>query len=224
MAMHRSLLICLPLQLLLQVHLASGIYIPPGPKYPCPEEKNQVYPCVCVQSGDTGIVLHCSFTNLASLSVGVNNALVPIDHLVIANAKINRLYGPVFHGVAVRRLTIVDTPLQYVERDAFWGVNQTMQQLELSRTELVELPVEAFSVLTNLSSLRIDGSRLQSVPSNALNGLRELEKVALSNANISQLMSDAFLGLDKLKSLDLHGNALTQIPKGIFQVRFVFYV
>lgn len=219
--MHWPLLICLALQLLVRVQLAGGIYIPPGPKYPCPEEKKQVYPCECVQSGDTGIVLHCSFTNLASLSIGVNNALVPIDHLVIANAKINRLYGPIFHGVAIRRLTIVDTPLQYVERDTFWGVNLTLQQLELTRTDLVELPVEAFSVLTNLSALHIDGSQLQSVPANALNGLRQLEKVALCNANISELVTDTFLGLDKLKSLDLHGNALTQIPKGIFKVRFI---
>ena len=72
---HRSLRIsccCLPSMLLLlllvisSVQWANSVYVPPGPKYPCPEEPKQIYPCVCLQGGDTGLVFYKPF--LQSLS------------------------------------------------------------------------------------------------------------------------------------------------------------
>lgn len=121
-----------------------------------------------------------------------------------------------FHNVEIRRLTIIDTPLQYIEDDVFLGVlNGTLQSLNLTRTELVELPV-ALKSLNSLTVLKVDQSRLENVSSRAFTGLH-LDDVRLTNANISLLLPDAFAGLDKLKMLDLHGNQLKDIPKGIFQ-------
>lgn len=117
----------------------------------------------------------------------------------------------------IRRLIIIDTPLQYLESDVFLGISNTsLQQIHLMRTSLIELPVSALSVLSSsLTQLHIEWSQLNSVPSRSFSGLH-LEELRLTNANISELMSDAFAGLDKLKTLDLHGNQLKDIPKGIF--------
>lgn len=127
------------------------------------------------------------------------------------------MYGPVFHGIELGRLTVLDTPLQRVEKDAFWGVsNATLRHVQLIRTELEEFPVSAFSVLSSLTTLRIDYSGLTALPSKSFIGLH-LEELRVTNAKISELKSDAFAGLDKLKTLDLHGNNLTDLPKGVFQ-------
>lgn len=128
----------------------------------------------------------------------------------------SRLYGPLFHNIEIRRLVIIDTPLQYIEDDAFLGAsNNTLMMINLTRTELVEIP-EGLKKLSSLTVLRVDQSRLSNVSSRAFAGLH-LEELRLVNANISQLMPEAFAGLDKLKTLDLHGNQLKEIPKGIFQ-------
>ena len=47
----------LSLILLFSLQWADSVYIPPGPKYPCPTEANQLYPCVCLQGADTGLVI-----------------------------------------------------------------------------------------------------------------------------------------------------------------------
>ena len=48
----------LSLLLLFSLQWADGVYVPPGPKYPCPAEPKQIYPCVCLQGADTGLVWH----------------------------------------------------------------------------------------------------------------------------------------------------------------------
>ena len=115
------------------------------------------------------------------------------------------------------RLVIMDTPLQTIEKDAFLGVSNTsLRQIQLLRTELTEFPVEAFSVLSSMTALRIDGSALTSVAGKSFVGLH-LDELRLTNGQISELKADSFAGLDKLKTLDLHDNLLTDIPKGCFQ-------
>ena len=54
------------------------------------------------------------------------------------------MYGPLFHGIELRRLTIIDTPLQSIEKDTFWGVNATLQQIDLIRTELVFIDLSKY--------------------------------------------------------------------------------
>ena len=130
--------------------------------------------------------------------------------------SLSRFYGPLFHNLEIQRLTVIDTPLQYIEDDVFLGLlNGTLQVLNLTRTELVEIP-SALKSLTSLTALKVDQSRLTNISSRAFIGLH-LEDVRLTNANISVLSPDAFAGLDKLKVLDLHGNQLADVPKGIFQ-------
>lgn len=128
-----------------------------------------------------------------------------------------RLYGPVFHGVEIGRLVIMDTPLRFIEQDVFLGVsNASLRQIQLLRTELVELPVAALSPLSSMTSLRIDSSGLTALAGKSFSGLH-LEELRLTNGRIAELKSDSFAGLDKLKTLDLHDNLLTEIPKGCFQ-------
>ena len=60
------------LLLTLCTHIRSE-YIPPGPRYQCPKNKAQLYPCLCAKPGERGVTIVCENTNLASLSVGLKN-------------------------------------------------------------------------------------------------------------------------------------------------------
>lgn len=77
-------------ELLLWLGVAHAIYIPPGPKFPCPPQKQLLYPCKCTKGTDTGITVYCNSTNLASLSVALTNIAsiqAPIDALTISSGK-----------------------------------------------------------------------------------------------------------------------------------------
>lgn len=70
-----------------------GIYIPPGPRYPCPERQNLLHPCICVQGSDKGLYVKCENANLASLSIGLINLShesAPIEELILHKCHIGK--------------------------------------------------------------------------------------------------------------------------------------
>lgn len=83
------------LTLLWVTTLVFAKYIPPGPKYRCPKEPLLIHPCQCVKETDNGVYVKCENTNIASISVGLNNLatfLLPIEELTINRCKMST-YG-----------------------------------------------------------------------------------------------------------------------------------
>lgn len=71
--------------------IASCEYIPPGPAYRCPKDALLLHPCSCDSESDFGITVSCNNTNLASMSVGLNNLAtfqLPIERLTIYKCHI----------------------------------------------------------------------------------------------------------------------------------------
>lgn len=71
-----------------------GVYIPPGPLYRCPKEKLLLHPCSCDVESDQGIYVSCNNTNLASMSVALNNLAtfrLPIEKLTIYKAHVGKI-------------------------------------------------------------------------------------------------------------------------------------
>jgi hypothetical protein len=61
---------------------------------------------------------------------------------------IGRLYGTLLYPLQVRVLRVEDTPLQHIEEHSFLGVNRTLQEIHIVRSELQEFPTLAFQVRT----------------------------------------------------------------------------
>lgn len=73
--------------------LSNGGYIPPGPRYRCPEQYQLLHPCKCISETDAGISIWCENSNLASLSIGLNNLAtfrIPIEKLTLHECKIGK--------------------------------------------------------------------------------------------------------------------------------------
>lgn len=70
-----------------------GGYIPPGPRYRCPNQHQLLYPCKCIAEYDDGVDVWCENSNLATLSIGLNNLAtfkIPIETLTLKNCKIGK--------------------------------------------------------------------------------------------------------------------------------------
>lgn len=74
--------------------IVSAEYIPPGPRYRCPQHKSLILPCTCDTESDQGITVSCQNTNLAAMSVGLNNLAtfkLPIEKLTLYKCNIGKL-------------------------------------------------------------------------------------------------------------------------------------
>ncbi len=100
---------------------------------------------------------------------------------------------------AVTRLDLSNRGISRLKLGEF-GQMRSLRSLDLSENALAELPERAFSEdLATLSS-----------------GAGALETLSLRSNRLRALRSDAFLGVTGLREIDLRGNALAELPPGLF--------
>lgn len=202
---------------------ASAEYIPPGPKYKCPEKAKLIYPCVCTKGTDDGIYVTCEKSNLASLSVAfinLANQNIPVEELQMKRCKIRNLFGTLLHKLSVKRLLVYDTPIADISDHVFYGINDTLLELHLVRSELTAFPRDAFKILGMLKVLNIDGHRVENLPKDVFSGMTfdgTLEKFHFVNGLLSDMGQDIFMAFKKIRTLDLSGNRLVTLKKGQFK-------
>ena len=78
----------------------------------------------------------------------------------------------------------------------------------------------AFSGLTALETLRLDGNQLSSLPANLFSGLSSLQELDLYSQQLSHKLSsldaNTFSGLTALTTLELYNNHLSSLPDSVF--------
>ncbi|XP_030759456.1 protein artichoke [Sitophilus oryzae] len=201
----------------------QGAYVPPGPQYACPKEKLLLHPCSCDIESDQGIYVSCNNTNLASMSLALNNLAtfqLPIERLTLNTCHVARLFGSLLYKLKLRILRIEDTPLEAVEDFTFLGVNNSLNELHIVNSSLAEFPTEAFKILGNLTILNIDGHNLTELPKNAFvdsDMTGKLLRLHIVNGKLNTPPIEALQHLRKLKTLDLHGNQLKDLKRNQFK-------
>ncbi|EDW91002.2 chaoptin [Drosophila yakuba] len=205
------------------VALASSEYVYGEPEFKCPKKSKALYPCECVKGSDNGLYVRCENTNLATLSVALQNLAsfgMPIEELTIYRGHFVRLYGPLFAHIKARMLIIEETPLATIEDYVFYGVNNTLEQLHLLRTNLSHVGQLGFGILGKTKELVIDGHAFQQLPKDLFAGqeiANSLGIIRVINGNLSDLPIETFQPLRKLKTLDLHGNQLENLKRNQFK-------
>ncbi|ODN04661.1 Insulin-like growth factor-binding protein complex acid labile subunit [Orchesella cincta] len=193
-------------------------YIPPGPKYKCPD-RNLIWPCVCPSTSDDGLTLKCEEVSMATLAAAMAYArttVTPIESLQIFNLNTEKLYGKLFSGVNITSIRIENSPISFIGPDIFFPLRNTLLTLELIGTRLQTYPNDAFESLESLVTLTLDHHNISSLDP-VITGLGSLKNLQISNGNISSFQKATFSARGKLLRLDLHGNQLTTIPKDAFQ-------
>ncbi|XP_055377992.1 toll-like receptor 3 [Condylostylus longicornis] len=216
-------LLIITLITLFKLEFGIGEYIPPGPRYRCPEKSNSIYPCKCLKGSDKGLFVRCDNSNLASLTVSLNNIAnlkLPVENLTISNGNFESLFGPIFFKIKARVLNIISTPIKNIEKHAFFGINETLQELHIIGTHIKEFPAEAFKVLGNLTVLNIDNHNIETLKTDILFEsllVNRLEKFHFINGLLEEFPFEAFQAFRKLKTLDLHGNNLSALKRNQFK-------
>ncbi|CAH2016319.1 unnamed protein product [Acanthoscelides obtectus] len=214
----------LPLLLiLLLLELVTAEYIPPGPSYRCPKDKLLLHPCTCDVESDFGISVSCNNTNLASMSIGLNNLAtfrLPIERLTIYRCHFTRLYGSLFHKLILKVLHILDTPIEVVEEHTFLGINYTLNELYIRNSKLKQFPVSAVKILGNLTVLNIESHQITELPKDsfALSDMAgTLMRFHLTGGNLTAPPPEALQPLRRLRTLDLHGNQIAELKRNQFK-------
>ncbi|XP_050432478.1 insulin-like growth factor-binding protein complex acid labile subunit [Adelges cooleyi] len=95
---------------------------------------------------------------------------------------------------------------------AILGSGLRLQALDVSRTNLTEVPATPAPLLGSLS---LGGNAIQTIRSGDLDGFPLLRTLNISSNRISSVEEDAFGRLDLLTVLDLSGNLLDAVPKSL---------
>lgn len=189
----------------------------------CPEELDKILPCVCVSRKDYKLVINCESSNLASLSVALNN-LATLEYFVekvtISKYKLHTLYGSLFFKTNFEEINFIDTPIREINEVVFNGVNESLRILRVKNSELTTFPISAFQPLGNLKVLELDGHAIEALDKNiVVNSAlpNNLERFHLINGNLSEVPIETFQPFKKLKTLDLHNNSIEILQKNQFK-------
>lgn len=186
--------------------------------------ENVLFPCKCDKGSDIGLFVSCDGSNLASLSVALQNLAglngSKVEEIVIQRSHFTSLYGTLLHQSNARVLKIFDVPIKLINEYTFWGINATLEELRIVNSSLIAFPKEAFKVLGNLKILQLDQHNIQILNTNEFDDSQlpvKLEKFYVTNGNITELGANCFQHLKKVKVIDLHGNQIEVLKKNQFR-------
>ncbi|CAK1579585.1 unnamed protein product [Parnassius mnemosyne] len=172
--------------------------------------------CTCSKpAGDLGIVT-CKHVPLLRVPAAVNSSKV--FTLQLKGNKIRDLEPQFFQTTGLYRLAINENPLESIHEEAFYGLDNTLWELELKHDKLTAVPSRALRYLQKLRLLDLTGNEITDISGDNWRGLENtLHTLILADNSITTLPLDAFSGLPMLEILDLRGNHLPVIDSGVFR-------
>ncbi|XP_061383908.1 chaoptin isoform X2 [Danaus plexippus] len=172
--------------------------------------------CTCSKpDGDLGIVT-CNHVPILRVPAAVNSSKV--FTLQLTGNNIRDLEPQFFQATGLYRLAINQNPLESIHEEAFYGLDNTLWELELMQDKLTAVPSRALRYLQKLRLLDLTGNEITEISGDNWLGLENtLQTLILAKNSIASLPLDAFSGLPMLETLDLHGNHLSVIDSGVFR-------
>jgi len=159
--------------------------------------------------------------------------------VVVKGSNITRLRAFSFRHLRARSLDVSGNHLDAVDRNAFDGLEATLEVLAMSGCGLTFFPSEPLTRLCRLEVLRLEANAITDIAESVLSacgsslrelyvyrnlihavdaaafaGLSALEKLSLAENRIETLPAGLFTALANLTSLDLAHNRLRQLSDG----------
>ena len=172
--------------------------------------------CLCAVNTQQQLSIQCNLVNFPMLASALGDYArdVPIDLVYVNNSAIVELPENVFRSLKISNLQLNNGKISKISPDAFRGLEDTLQGVNLADNDLSEVPVETLRTLRLLNSLDLTNNKIQYVPNNAFVTIR-LKTLKLSDNNLT-IADGAFSGLEQsLKNLNLKGCSLKEVPKAL---------
>ena len=191
--------------------------------------------CACTEKLRAIDVIDCSNRSVESLAAALHGPVVTRTLNMAANA-ITHLRDDGFFGCSVQRLELSGNQLRSLSALSFWGLEFSLEHLNLSWNHLEFVPTSSLRLLRRLKSLILVGNRITRMNDNSFAGLTQLEILSISSNPVTEFGRSAFDGtrlysliaddiydapalfatnthrLSQLKGLSLANNNLARLP------------
>ncbi|KAG7173540.1 artichoke-like 3 [Homarus americanus] len=236
----------LPLLLLLATLTRCATAHPSGrrighrhPIVTCPP-KAELLPCLC-RLLDNEIHIMCENSEeeaVVSTMEALMRRILRVEELHLVGNRIPVLPGRIFGSIQINKLFLVSNEMVGITRNAFAGLESSLQHLFISEPGLHDVPFDTLDNLANLRTcvienteiseiprlyslsklefLKIDGSRVATIPSAAFRFMPNMKKVHIANSQLTGIESNALEGLVYLKEVNFSNNAITWIHPRAF--------
>lgn len=115
-------------------------------------------------------------------------------------------------------LHTLDLSINNISEIKNWCKNcPKLTKIKLNRNRIRKIPVNAFTTISNDSSIEIilDNNQIEEIESGALNQLRDIRLLSLANNKLKDLPEDFLNNLQNGYELNLSNNLLRDIPKHV---------
>ncbi|XP_069372992.1 trophoblast glycoprotein-like isoform X2 [Paralichthys olivaceus] len=143
-----------------------------------------------------------------------------VTNLSLSNNRISEVDSNAFAGLrSLRHLDLSNNQLAIIHPEAFTVLNQSLQELNLSRalynhSTVMDLATSLrWSSLGALQGLDLSHNSLIYLPSRIFSHLSSLRRLQLSNNSLVAIHNSTLAGLEHLEELDLTLNALKTFPE-----------
>ncbi|XP_074594962.1 uncharacterized protein LOC141850283 [Brevipalpus obovatus] len=120
----------------------------------------------------------------------------------------------------LRTLEIGENHIELITDSTFYGLQslRVLDQLDLISNSLQELPGFSFTLLSAISSLKLDNNNISNIHPQAFSGLDDtLVYLYLGENKLTEIPNKALYNLTRLRELDLRGNNITTITRTSFE-------
>ena len=142
---------------------------------------------------------------------------VSIHRLFLNGNRINNIPDGAFDGFQIIGIELAGNPLRDISRDAFGGLQYTLEYLSMQRSSFTGKPRDFLHGLKMLKTLDLTGVTMNSLANSTFGTLRMLETLVLKECGITSIDDTAFVGVEAILELVLDGNRLSSIPIGAFR-------
>ena len=174
--------------------------------------------CLCNINPESGALsVQCQLANFKILMRALQTYAAGdtvIENLYINNTTVDQttLSDFMFKNLKIINLQISAAELTNISPNAFRGLENTLQTLNLAGNSLRSVPVQALRQLRLLKQLDLSSNQIKYVPDNAFVTLR-LKTLKIADNNDISLSDNSLRGLESsLKNLNLKGCYFKQVP------------
>lgn len=161
---------------------------------------------------------HVTYVNFLGNRIRrIRSQVIENDRLKKLNFKgnlIDEIEERAFGRMKLRGLFLADNQLKSL--DFVSSLSETLTEFVASGNCIASISNDAFSKLSRLLYLNLDGNEIKALHSGVFQGLESLRSLTLTSNNITTIQLSAFRGLTSLEMLDLHRNSIRDLRKGTF--------
>lgn len=182
---------------------------------------------------------HCQFPTFPESLLTGFNSLTELD---VASTGITelRVRDLPRNPAKLKTLNLASNPIEVIDSELLRVLEPTLERLDLSKSEISDIPHDTFKGFTKLFDLQLRGNKLTSAAlhfdvtnkvrfldlscnpieelhNNAFYHLEHLEELRITHSPLKIIDTGTFLPLKKLKSLTLFSNQIAKIAQDTFK-------